>query len=57
MELDLSHILTLALEALAGGLLSVGIFAVRRAADWLRLEADSEVRAYLQEAIERVLPE
>lgn len=41
---------------LAGGtLLGVGSFAAKRAADWLKLSNDSQVRTYLMEVVERAV--
>lgn len=39
----------------ATGVLTLGGFAIRRLADWLKLRADSEVRSYLMAALEKAV--
>lgn len=53
MELDLSPLLTVLVEVLAGALLTVGTWAAKRLADKLKMDEDSQARTYLQDAIVR----
>ena len=43
------------LQLAAAGVLALGGFAINRLAGWLKLRADSEVRLYLQAALERAV--
>lgn len=45
----------LAIQVAGAGLLGLGSFAAKRAADWLKLSADDKVRGYLTEAMERAI--
>ncbi len=50
---DLSPILDVIVQLLAAGLMGLGSWAIARLSTKLKLSSDSEVRKYLQEALER----
>jgi hypothetical protein len=43
------------LQLAASGVLALGGYAITRLASWLKLREDSEVRAYLNQALERAV--
>lgn len=43
------------LQIAAAGVLALGGYAIQRLATWLKLRQDSEVRAYLNQALERAV--
>ena len=51
IEVDLSPLISAAVEVVTLVLLAVGAIAIRRLAAWLRLREDDEVRAYLETAL------
>lgn len=51
----MSAILEALLQILAAGVLALGGYAIQRLAAWLRLREDSEVRAYLNQALDRAV--
>lgn len=48
-------LLDVLLQLAAAGLMAFGGYAIQRLAAWLKLREDSEVRAYLNQALERGL--
>lgn len=52
MQDFLATLLPLLLQAVAAGVLALGGFVIQRLAGWLKLRADSEVRAYLQQGLD-----
>ena len=53
--MSLDPILDALVQIAVTALLAVGIAAVRRLCDWLRLSADDQVRQYLQQAMEHAI--
>lgn len=48
-------LLDVLLQLAASGVLALGGYAITRLATWLKLRQDSEVRAYLNQALERAV--
>ena len=46
-------LLEVLLQLAAGGVMALGGYAIQRLASWLKLREDSEVRLYLNQALER----
>lgn len=55
MEIDISPLLDVGIELLAGILLALGSFAVWKVSTWLKLKEDDAVRGYLNEALARAV--
>lgn len=51
----MNALLDAVLQILAAGVLALGGYAIQRFASWLKLREDSEVRAYLNVALERAV--
>ncbi|MEI6159996.1 MAG: hypothetical protein WCP77_09200 [Roseococcus sp.] len=49
----MNALLEVLLQLLASGVLALGGYAITRLSDWLKLKEDSEVRVYLNQALER----